>query len=144
LAIYRSIVDREPRTFRHLLLILFDEEIAFRNALWNRTESDDGAFSEGIFHCAFLIHCCGEPGDTAILWTAQYLNQDIGELDGEYFVGAGLTETLSYLSHADGEASNGIARHIKQWSSYGSDNSLASWQQGRRQWLQDDAERMTS
>ena len=144
LAIYRFVVDREPRNFRHLLLSLFHEEIAFREALWDGTATDNGDFCEGIYHCAFLIHCCGEPSDTAILWKAQYLNQDIGEIDGEYFVGSGLAETLSYLSRSDDQSSREIAQYIEQWSCNASLDSLASWQQDRRQWILEDAERVGS
>ena len=144
LAIYRLVVDREPRTFRHLLLSLFDEEIAFRVALWDGTATDHGEFCEGIYHCAFLIHCCGEPSDTMIVWKAQYLNQDIGELDGEYFIGSGLAETLSYLSGIGDQTSIEISQHIEQWSRNASLDSLASWRQGRRQWIREDAERLAS
>jgi hypothetical protein len=144
LAIYRFVLDRDPRNYRHLLLALFDEEIYFREALWNGTVNDDGDFCEGIYHCAFLIHCCGMPCDTATLWKVQYLNQDIGELDAEYFIGVGLAETLAYLSKVEDESSKEIAGHIDQWSRHASLDSLANWREGRRQWIRDDAERMAS
>ena len=60
LSMYGFIVDRKPQQFRQLLLRLFDEEIAFRNALWDGTVKDNGAFSECIYHCAFLLYCCAE------------------------------------------------------------------------------------
>jgi hypothetical protein len=141
LAIYRLIVDRDPRQFRQLLLRLFDEEISFREALWHGTAENDGEFGEGIYHCAFLIHCCGEPSDAATLWKAQYLNQDIGELEGFYFVGAGVTETLSYFQHTHDPTSTAIAEYIEDWSRHISRDSLAEWQQDRRQWIRDDADR---
>ena len=140
LAIYRFIVDRNPAQFRQLLLRLFEEEVAFRNALWDGTARDDVEFSECIYHCAFLLHCCGEPSDSAALWKVQHLNQDIGELDGFYFIGAGLAETLSYLRHAGDRTSSAIAEYIESWSCYISPASLADWQQGRRQWIRDDGD----
>ncbi len=142
LAMYGIIVDRNPQQFRQLLLRLFDEEIAFRNALWDGSVEDDGDFCECIYHCAFLLHCCAEPSDTVNIWRAQYLNQDIGELDGWYFIGAGLTETLSYLRRDNDQASAAIAEYIENWSRYISPGSLSDWQQGRRQWIRDDADRL--
>jgi hypothetical protein len=144
LALYRFVVDREPRVFRALLLSLFDEEISFREALWNGTANDEGEFCEGIYHCAYLIHCCGEAGDAITLWKAQHLNQDVGELDGEYFVGAGPAETLAYLARGGDESSPEITRYIEQWACHASPESLVKWQQGRRQWILEDAERNAS
>lgn len=142
LAMYGFIVDRNPRQFRQLLLRLFDEEIAFRNALWHGTVEDDGGFYECIYPCAFLLHCCAEPSDTVNIWRAQYLNQDIGELDGWYFIGAGLTETLSYLRRTNDQTSAAIAEYIENWSPDISPDSLSNWQQGRRQWILDNADRL--
>jgi len=139
LAIYGLIADLEPHRFRHLLIRLFDEEIAFREALWNGITEDNGNFGECIYHCAFLIHCCGEPSDSARLWKAQYLNQDIGELEGFYFVGAGLDETLQYLNDSHDSTSTDIAAYIQEWSNHLSRESIAEWQQGRRQWLRQEA-----
>jgi hypothetical protein len=78
------------------------------------------------------------------IWKAQYLNQDIGELDGEYFIGSGLAETLSYLSSVGNQTSIEISQYIEQWSHNASLDSLASWQQGRREWIREDAERLAS
>ena len=135
LALYQLIARRNPREFRPLLLRLFGEEISFRQALWEGTATDDGTFSEGIFHCAFLIHCCGEPSDTAILWKAQHLNQDIGELDGEYFVGAGVAETLAHLDRVNDRISTSIAEYIDTWSRSAALDSLSEWRQERRLWI---------
>lgn len=133
LAIYKLVVRQEPRKFRLLLLRIFNEELSFREALWDGTATDDGTFSEGIFHCAFLIHCCGVPSDIEILWKAQYLNQDIGEFDGEYFVGAGVTETLAHLHQIGNQTCASIAEYIETWSRHTSPDSLPVWQHGRRQ-----------
>ncbi|NDY93793.1 hypothetical protein [Ideonella livida] len=135
LAIYKLAAGREQRDFRLLLLRLFNEEIAFREALWEGAATDDGTCSEGIFHCAFLIHCCGVPSDTEVLWEAQYLNQDVGELDGEYFVGAGVAETLAHLREIDDQTCAAIAEYIVTWSRHTSPDSLSEWQNGRRQWI---------
>ena len=130
--IYRAIARQPPRPYRLLLLRLLDREIAFRNALWDRSAEFDEESAEGIFHCAYLLSLCGEPADTKALWKAQYLNQDVGELEVEYFIGAGVPETLAFLTHENDETSQEIAGFIRdslkqpietQW--------LASWRASR-------------
>jgi hypothetical protein len=80
-----------------------------------------------------LLHCCGDPSDTFTIWKAQYLDQDIGELDAEYFIGAGISDTLAYLSHSSNPSSLEIAHHIRTWASFiETPDSVANWQQHRR------------
>lgn len=111
---YLSIVNQPIPPFRRLLLRLLEEEIAFREAVWEGKAKGAEVASEGIYHCAFLLSRCGNPADTAALWKVQYLNQDIGEIDVGNFVGAGISETLSFLDKAGDETSQEIARFIRE------------------------------
>ena len=125
-----------PRPYRRLLLRLLDVEIAFRTAIWEGSAEADEESAEGIFHCAYLLSRCGEPADAKALWKAQYLNQDVGELEVGYFIGAGVPETLKFLANENDESSQEIAGYIRdslqhpkaiEW--------LASWQASRHAWL---------
>jgi hypothetical protein len=132
--IYRSIVSGPIHPFRHLLLRLLEEEIAFRKALWEREAQDEGDYFEGIYHCAFLLSRCGNPADIAALWKVQYLNQDIGEIDVGNFVGAGVYETLSFLDRAGDATSQEIARYIRQSLDHPKAIEwLNSWEKGCRE-----------
>ena len=113
-ALYRQIVKMPVHLFRQLLLRLLEEEIAFRNALWEGSVTDEDDYFEGIYHCAFLLSRCGDPSDTAALWKVQYMNQDIGEIDVGNFVGAGISETLSFLDSTIDDASHEIAEFIRR------------------------------
>jgi hypothetical protein len=136
--LYRLMGKQPPRPYRRLLLRLLDVEIAFRTAIWEGSAEADEESAEGIFHCAYLLSRCGEPADAKALWKAQYLNQDVGELEVGYFVGAGVPETLKFLANENDESAQEIAGYIRdslqhpqaiEW--------LASWQASRHAWLAD-------
>jgi hypothetical protein len=132
-ALYRVIVSQPIRPFRHLLLRLLDEEIRFREALWNGSVADPDDYFEGVYHCAFLLSRCGEPADTSALWKVQYLNQDIGEIDVGNFVGAGVTETLAFLDQRRDETSSEIASYIRESLSHpGTQEWMQNWESGCR------------
>jgi len=135
-ALYRLIVKRPPRPYRLLLLRLLNREIAFRKALWEGSAEFNEESAEGIFHCAYLLSRCGEAADTKALWKAQYLNQDVGELEVEYFIGAGVSETLEFLTTDNDETSQQIARFIRDALKHPIEAEwLASWQASRQAWF---------
>lgn len=123
--LYDHIAHGPLGDYRHLLLDLFEREIAFRNALWKGTEVDEDDGFEGIYRCAFLLRQCRDPADTRTLWKAQYLNQDVGELYVGYFVGAGIDETLTYLDRAPDETARLIADFIRQ--AFAGDEREKAW-----------------
>lgn len=138
LSAYKFIAERDPCPYRELLLRLFHKEIAFRKALWSGSTRDEMDFGESIYHCAFLLCSCGNADDTFAIWKAQYLNQDIGELDAEYFVGAGIEETLAFLRKSPRPTANEIVHHIRTWVSWGgAPDSVARWRKGRQDWIRD-------
>lgn len=115
------------------MLRLLEEEIRFREALWNGSATDAGDYCEGIYHCAFLLSRCGDPSDTAALWKVQYLNQDIGELYVGNFVGAGIKETLDFLDRQTDESSMDIAAYIRDsLASPAATEWIERWEDGCR------------
>lgn len=108
-----------PKPFRDLLVRMYDEEILLRQEIWQGTHRDDLDLGDGIYDCAFLLHCCGDPADALVIWKANRLNQDIGELDARFLVGAGIEETFAYLKRIEGAAARGIADHIDAWIGWG-------------------------
>lgn len=118
---YQYIVKGDISSYRVLLRFLLQEEIGYRNALWNGDEKDEADYYENIYQCSFLLSRCGNPEDVMLLWKVQYLNQDIGEIDVGNFVGAGIPETLSFLKSKTDETS----REIAQFISHSVDNPWA-------------------
>jgi hypothetical protein len=109
---YQCIVKGNISPYRVLLRFLLQEEIEYRNALWNGYSKDEADYHENIYQCSFLLSRCGNPEDVILLWKVQYLNQDIGEIDVGNFVGAGIPETLSFLKSKTDETSREIAQFI--------------------------------
>jgi len=75
-----------------------------------------------------LLSRCGEPEDAKAIWKAQYLNQDVGEIEVGNFVGAGASEALAFLAKSNDEVSQEISEFIR--SSLSQPNAsdwLASW-----------------
>jgi hypothetical protein len=131
--LYRLMVDEPAGPFRPLLVRLFEQEIQFRNALWNGEVADPADYFEGIYHSAFLLSRCGDPSDVPTLWRAQYLNQDIGELDVGNFVGAGVDRTLEFLAQQSGKEYSEIAEFIRESLSHPSALEwIQSWKEGCR------------
>jgi len=130
--LYRLIAKEPPRLYRKLLLRLLDKEISFRMALWEGSIAGDEESAEGVFHCAYLLSRCGEPADAREIWKAQYLNQDVGELEVGYFIGAGAPETLAFLASASDETAQEVAEYIR--SSLNHPNAgewLTDWEASR-------------
>lgn len=134
--LYKLLVNQPAPPYRHLLLRLLDNEIAFRMALWHGHMEGDGDSAEGIHHCAYLLSRCGEPADAKAIWKAQYLNQDVGELDVGNFVGAGVSETLAFLVNSNDEVSQEISQYILSSLSHPKASEwLDSWRATRHEFL---------
>jgi hypothetical protein len=138
-ALYKFLVNEPARPYRQLLLRILDKEIAFRTALWNGDQEarkyDETSF-EGIRHCAYLLSRCGEPTDVRAIWKAQYLDQDVGELEVGNFVGAGTSETLAFLDNASDDVSHRISEYIRDSLNHPEAFEwLASWETDRHNLL---------
>jgi hypothetical protein len=104
--------------FSALLRELLCREVAFRKALWDMTVEDEGDFYESIYQCAFLLYRLGKVEDIASLWAAKHINMDVGSSMGaEFFVGAGINESLEYLKTADLPDAAEISAYIRDWFS---------------------------
>ena len=135
-ALYRLVVNQPPQLYRSLLLRLLDKEIVFRMALWHGDAEGDEESCEGIRHCAYLLSRCGEPADAKAIWKAQYLNQDVGELEVGNFVGAGEIKTLAFLAKSSDEISQEISEYIRSSLSHpNASDWLASWKVERYEYL---------
>jgi len=97
-SLYKILLDQPPAPFRKLLLLALDHEIAFQNDLFDGTCEDPHEHYEGIYRCAFLLYRAGDVVDTLSLWSAKHINMDVGSsLGAEYFLGAGLADTMAFL-----------------------------------------------
>lgn len=127
-ALYPWICAQGPKPFRDLLIRMYDEEIRLRREIWQGKHRDDLDLGEGIYDCAFLLHCCGCPADSLVIWKANMLDQDIGELDARFLVGAGIDETMAYLGKTKGASAREMTDHIREWMSWGDAASdLEEW-----------------
>ena len=132
--LYKSIPTKPDPSYRELVLELFEQEMTFREQLWEEEVEDPNDLFENIYLCAFLIYQMGFAEDVYILWDAKYLNMDVGsELDAQYFVGAGLEETLKFLETSTNEEAADISAYIQSW--FRSDRreveALKSWELSR-------------
>jgi hypothetical protein len=124
--LYKTLLTKPPQAFCSLLLRLLQEEVDFRNALWNGETEDESNCYEGIYRCAFLLYRCADPRDTLVLWEAKHIDMDVGtSMGAEYFVGAGLRETLSFLEQCRTEEAEQIHEYVKDWFA---DPQALSWQ----------------
>ena len=127
-SLYPWMSRQDPAPFRDLLVRMYDEEIKLRQEIWQGSHRDDLDLGDGIYDCAFLLHCCGNPADSLVIWKANRLNQDMGELDARFLVGAGTEETLAYLRNTRGATASEITDHISEWIGWGDAASdLRQW-----------------
>lgn len=83
------------REHHQILLDVFRREMASR-----RQEGYDleGDLFESLYRCALLLYLIGDPADVALMWEAKHINMDAGcGFDGQFLIGAGVEQTLSYL-----------------------------------------------
>lgn len=111
--LYKVLLRKPRQPFHGLIRHLFQEEAEFRRALWDGDIEDDDDYYEGIYRCAFLLYGCGDASDTLVLWKAKHINMDVGCFIGaEYFVGAGLLETLAFLEHRGDKEAIDIREYV--------------------------------
>ena len=135
--LYKYIPTNPEPSYRELILELFEQEMTFREQLWEEEVEDPNDLFENIYLCAFLIYQMGFAEDVYILWEAKYLNMDVGsELGAQYFVGAGLEETLRLLETSTDEEAADISTYIQSWFQSDRDvEALKAWETGRTEYF---------
>ncbi|WP_028103692.1 hypothetical protein [Pseudoduganella violaceinigra] len=124
--VYKALLASPRRPFHGLLRHLFQEEIKYRNALWSGDVEDEDDHFEGIYRCAFLLGGCSDPSDTLTLWEAKHINMDVGcSMGAEYFIGAGLDETLRFLEQSSAAEASQVSEYVRGW--FAQSNAL-EWQ----------------
>jgi hypothetical protein len=132
-SLYPWLSTQGPKPFRYLLVRMYGEEIRLRQEIWQGRHRDDLDLGDGIYDCAFLLHCCGDPADSLVIWKTNMLNQDIGELDARFLVGAGIDETIAYLRGIGGATAREITDHINEWIGWGdAATNLREWRDDYR------------
>jgi hypothetical protein len=112
--IYKALLAKPRLPFHGLLRHLLQKEVQYRNALWNREDEDDGNNFEGIYRCAYLLGGCADPSDSLLLWEAKFINMDVGtSMGAEFFIGAGLHETLAYLDQCSAKEAAEIREYVR-------------------------------
>jgi len=92
-ATLRGILPESAKARHELLRKIFLAEMDYRR------EGEDHEYFENIYWCAYLLFLVGDPSDTEPMWRAKHLDMDIGSgFDMEYMVGAGVKQTVDYLS----------------------------------------------
>ncbi len=130
-ALCTSIPNQPRAEDRELLLLLFGAEMLFRDALWHGRTEDEGDHYENIYECAFLIYRMSHVEDVFLLWEAKRLNMDVGaSLGAEYFVGAGVRETLEYLGASLHEKAGAIHSYLEgHFSSAEAFEAQSEWEE---------------
>lgn len=112
--LYKLLLMRPAKEYGTLTRQAFAEEVQYRAALWSGTTEDDGDCYEGIYRCAFLLYRIGDPADIAALWSAKYLNMDVGTSMGpEFFMGPSLQAVVQYLEKSSLDDSEEVLEYIK-------------------------------
>jgi hypothetical protein len=126
--LYKLLVNEPLEPLSSLVRAAFQKEVEYRDALWEGTVEDSGEFYEGVYRCAFLLYRVGNPEDIPSLWQAKHLNMDVGSSMGaEFFVGAGLPESIAFIERAGLTESAVIAEYIR---GYFSQPDAMQWQEG--------------
>lgn len=114
--LYKLLVMESLEPLSLLIRAAFQKEVEYRNMLWESAAVDGGEFFEGIYRCAFLLYRIGNPEDIFSLWQAKHLNMDVGSsLGAEFFIGAGLHESIAFIKRAGIPESDDIVDYISEW-----------------------------
>jgi len=116
--LYKILITRSIEPYAALIREALAKEVQYRDSLWRGKVEDDGDCYEGIYRCAFLIYRLGSLDDICALWAAKYLNMDVGSSMGaEFFIGAGLEATISYLAESKLPDAGEISDYVADWFS---------------------------
>jgi hypothetical protein len=116
--LYKLILGEQMQLIAPLIRAALRMEVKYRNALWEGTAEDNGEHYEGIYRCAFLLYCVGDPADIFSLWQAKYLNMDVGtSMGAEFFVGAGVNESIKFIENSRHPEAGDITAYIQGWFS---------------------------
>ena len=114
---YNSLPKEPSRDLYKLIKALFEQEMIYRVGLWKGTKEDPEDYFENIYLCAYFLYKTGQVEDVYILWEAKYLNMDVGSsLDGNYFLGAGIQETLTFLREQTDDLSKEILNYLEHYN----------------------------
>ena len=126
--LYKHLFGRQLGPFAPLIRAAFRQEVAYRNALWHGISEESDAYYEGIYRCAFLLYRLATVEDLASLWAAKYLNMDVGSsLGAEFFVGAGVEQSLEFLATAPFPEAADIREYVSGWFDQA---EAREWQKG--------------
>jgi hypothetical protein len=138
--LYRRMHPRPDPSLAPLLRVLLQHEVEYREWLDRSSPRDREADDEGVFEyiywCAFLLAQLGDPEDAIRLWRAKHTNFDVGcGFDAESLVGAGLCETLKYLSHDLSSDAAKARDYIERELGRETNERLAHWRRYRTEYF---------
>lgn len=133
--IYELLQGKALDPFHALIRAMFEQEMRYRKAPSEcEADAEDEDAISGIYRCAFLLYQIGDPEDVFMLWAAKLLNMDVYcMLGAQYFVGAGINETLAFLEDSGRVESGKILEYLK--SSFDAPHALdeqRQWEEARR------------
>jgi hypothetical protein len=134
--LYRRMHPRPEPSLAPLLRVLLQHEVEYRGALDSSVsgdcEADDEDAFEYIYWCAFLLAQLGDPEDVIRLWRAKHTNFDVGcGFDTEALLGAGIHETLAYLSRDSSPEAAEARAYLEGGLEREVDERLARWRRFR-------------
>jgi hypothetical protein len=95
--IYRSLHPNPDSADHALLLRLLELEMKYRG-----DDTNSGEHFENLYWCGLLVQRLGIITDVLPLWRAKNVNFDAScGFDAQFLVGAGVEQTLDYLSRTD-------------------------------------------
>jgi len=96
------------------LLAMMRLEMDYRARLWEGLVEDRDDRYENIYRCAYLLYRLGREDDVFLLWQAKHLDMDVGcSIGVEYFIGAGVDETLRHLAVSENPDAGAIAAYVE-------------------------------
>lgn len=125
--VYRVLHPTPTADDRDLLLRLLALEVEYRNDQMN-----SGEHFESLYWCAFLLSQLGVVDDALPMWRAKHVNFDTAcGFDVQFLVGAGVDQTLVYLSGSDDPNAKDAHDYILECRDAGDFDDLASWNEYR-------------
>jgi hypothetical protein len=130
LMIYK-LLNRSLELQHHALLRqMFEKEMQFRKCYDDTANGAD--LHQCIYHCGYLLYRLAVPSDAYLLFAAKSIDMDVGTSFGaEYFVGAGVANTLRFLEQENNEDAKDIHSYVSEY--FGNpinDGYMKSFEQG--------------